>query len=123
MAATLISFGDIADAFLEPGLARLPGDAASSCTPTCPSRAAQHLDVLDRQIELIAALVDHFQAIMRLSGGFDGGEPGKAPNAVIGMDQRPTRGRHFGENACRSGRARASRSPRMCSPMTAKSRA
>ena len=71
--------------------------AFRDCQPTPPSLsswtpefvgavAAEQLDILDRQIELVAALVDHFEAIMGLAGGLDGGEPGEAADAVIGMD-------------------------------------
>ena len=80
--------GDVADALLQPGFARLPGDAAEPVelhAGFVGAVAGQKLDVLDRQIELVSALVMQLKAIMRLAGGLDGGEADEAADAMIGM--------------------------------------
>ena len=50
---------------------------------------------------------------MRLPGGLDGGEPGKAPNAVVGMDHEIADGeaRHFGEHVAAGLGPRAAHQP------------
>ena len=80
--------GHVADALLEPGFARLPGDAAQPVelhARLVGAVAGEHLDILDRQIELVAAGIVHFEAIMRLAGRLDGGKPDEAADAVVGM--------------------------------------
>ena len=60
--------GDLADALLEAGLARLPGDAAELIElhgAFGRAVARQELDVLDRQIELGALRVGDLQAVVR----------------------------------------------------------
>ena len=60
--------GDLADALLEARLARLPGDAAQPVELHAAlgrAVARQQLDVLDRQIELVAPGVGDLQAIVR----------------------------------------------------------
>ena len=89
MAATLISFSAMSRM-------RFFSFALRDCQATPPSLsswtpdfvgavAGQKLDILDRQIELVAALVDQLEAIMRLAGSLDGGEADEAADAVIGM--------------------------------------
>ena len=104
MAATLISFSAMSRMrFFSLRFARLPADAAELVelhAGLVRAVAAQQLDVLDRQIELVAALIDHLEAIMRLAGGLDGGEADEAADAVVGVDHeiadREARG--FGEH-------------------------
>ena len=81
--------GHVADALLQLGLARLPGDAAELVEHDAGlirAIAAQELDILDRQIELVAALVVQLEAIVRLARCLDGGQPDEAADAVIGMN-------------------------------------
>ncbi len=81
--------GDVADALLQSGFARLPGHAAKLVELNAGfvgAIAAQELDVLDRQIELVAALIDQLQAVMRLAVSLDGGKADETADAVIGMD-------------------------------------
>ena len=93
--------------------------ALRDCQPTPPSRssctpdfvraiAAQELDILDRQIELVAARIMHFEAIVRLARRLDGREAGEAADAVVGMDHEVAdrEARHFGEHVAAALRPR-----------------
>ena len=65
-------FGHVANAFFQPCLAGLPSGAAKLVEESCAifgPEPGQHLDVLDRHIKLVAALIDQPQAIMRRTGG------------------------------------------------------
>ena len=95
--------GDVADALLQPRFARLPARAAEPVeldARLVGAEAAQHLNILDRQKKLVAALIDDLEAIMRLARGLDGGEADEAADAVIGMHDEVAGGeaRGFGEN-------------------------
>ena len=54
--------------------------------------ATEQLDILDWEIELVAAGIMHFEAIMRLAGRLDGCETGEAADAVVGMDHEIAEG-------------------------------
>ena len=80
--------GDVADALLDPRLARLPGDAAEPVElhrRVLRAVARQHLDVLDRHEQLVVAGIDHAQAIMRRARDFERDEPVIAADAVLVM--------------------------------------
>jgi hypothetical protein len=80
--------GDLADALLEAGLARLPGDAAEPIELNGALRRAvarQELDVLDRQIELGALRVGDLQAVVRGAERGNRGEAVEAADAVVGV--------------------------------------
>ena len=58
--------GDLADAFLEPRLARLPGAAAQLVQkPLFMAETAEKLDVFDRQVKAVATRVFQRDAFMR----------------------------------------------------------
>ncbi len=60
--------GDLAQPLLEPGLARLPGDAAELVElriGLVGAVARQQLDVLDRQEQLVAAGIVQLEAVVR----------------------------------------------------------
>ena len=66
--------GDLADAVLDPRLARLPGDAAEPVeldAGLLRAVARQHLDVLDRQEQLVVAGIVDSQAVVRRAGDLD----------------------------------------------------
>jgi len=93
----------VADALLEAGFARLPGHTAEPIelrARLVGAVAAQELDILDREVELVAAGVMHFEAIMRLAGRLDIGEPHEAADAVVGMHHEIADGkaRHLGQD-------------------------
>ena len=86
--------GDVADALLDPRLARLPGDAAEAVElhpRILGAEARQHLDVLDRDEELVVAGIEHAQAVMRRAGDVDRLQRLVAADAVIGMDDEVAR--------------------------------
>jgi len=59
--------GHVGDALLQPGLARLPGDAAQAIELgrlVARAVATEHVDVLDRHEELVATLVGEPQAVV-----------------------------------------------------------
>src|SRR6185312_1900845 len=81
--------GDIENPRLDPRLARLPTDAAELvelCRRVLAAVTRQHLDVLDRDIELIVAGVEQAQAIVRRAADVERFKPVIAPDAVIDMD-------------------------------------
>ncbi len=80
--------GNLADALLEASFARLPADAAEPIElghPVARAIARQQLDVLDRQVELVAAGVADLEAIVRSAERRNGGEPIEAADAVVGV--------------------------------------
>ena len=54
--------------------------------------ARQKLDVLDRQIELVAAGVEDLEAVVRRAGGLDRLQPDEAADAVVDVDDEIARG-------------------------------
>src|SRR5439155_11184060 len=81
--------GDLADAALDPGLARLPSDPAEAVElrpGVLRAIARQDLDVLDRDEEPVVAGVEHLEAIMRRAGDADRLQRLIAADAVLGMD-------------------------------------
>src|SRR3546814_19710347 len=52
------------------------------------AEARQHLDVLHRHVELVAALVDHLEEIVRRTGGVQGLQPPVAADAVVDVDHQ-----------------------------------
>src|SRR3546814_12067601 len=52
------------------------------------AEARQHLDVLHRHVELVAALVDHLEEIVRRTGGVQGLQPLVAADAVVDVDHQ-----------------------------------
>ena len=81
--------GHVADALLEPRLARLPGDAAELVERDLGllgAVARQQLDVLDRQVELVAAGIDDLEAVVRRAGRLDRLQPVEAADAVVDVD-------------------------------------
>ena len=80
--------GNGADALLEAGLARLPGDAAEAVElhdAVGRAVARQELDVFHGQIELGALGVGDLQAVVRRAQRRDGGEPVEAADAMVGV--------------------------------------
>ena len=76
----------LADAVLQPRLARLPADAAELVeldVGVLRAVARQQLDVLDRQVELGAFRVVQLEAIVRRAGRLDGLQADETPDAVI----------------------------------------
>ena len=117
-----------ADAVLHPRLARLPADAAEPVELRLGVLAAiarQQLEILDRQIELVAAGIMDFETVVRRAGGGDASQADEAADAVIDMhDEIARRERSdFAEKIfVRLALAAATheRSPRMsCSPSSA----
>ena len=83
--------GHVGDALLQPGLARLPGDAAQAVelgALLARAVAAQHVDVLDRNEELVAALVGQPQAIVARELDFQRHQALVAADAVLAMDDQ-----------------------------------
>ncbi len=83
--------GDIANALLEPRLARLPRRAAETVeigVGIVGTVAGQQFDILDRQEQLVAALILDFKAIMRGTRRRDRLKPEKPSDAVIRMDDQ-----------------------------------
>ncbi len=80
--------GDVADARLDPRLARLPGDAAEAVElhrRVLRAEARQHLDVLDRHEQLVVAGINHPQAIVRRPCNFKRHQPVITADAVLFM--------------------------------------
>ena len=78
----------LADAVLHPRLARLPAAAAEPVeldVGVLRAVARQQLDVLDRQVELVAAGVVQFEAVVRRARRLDGLQADEAADAVIDM--------------------------------------
>ena len=77
----------VADARLEPRLLRLPGAAAEAVEQAfLVAVAREQLDVLDRQVQLVAAGVFEAQALVRRAHRGDGLEPAVAADAVVDVD-------------------------------------
>ena len=80
--------GDLADALLHAALAPLPRLAAEPVERAAFFRpvAAQDFEILDRNVELVAAGIGQRDAIVRRLLHRDLGQPLVAPDAVIGVD-------------------------------------
>ena len=81
--------GHVLEAFLDPRLAALPGGPAELVELSAGllgAVARQHLDVLDRNEQLLVAVVDDAQAVVRRAGGGDGFEAIEAADAVVHVD-------------------------------------
>ena len=86
--------GDVADALLDPRLARLPGDPAQPVElrpGLFGAEARQDLDVLDRDKQPVVAGIEHAQAVMRRAGDIDRLERLVAADAMVGMDDEIAR--------------------------------
>ncbi len=86
--------GDLADALLHPALAPLPRLAAELVERRAFLRravAAEHLEILDRHVELVAAGIAERDAIVRRLLHRDLGQPLVAADAVVGMDDQVAR--------------------------------
>jgi hypothetical protein len=80
--------GHVEQAFLQLGLARLPGDAAElveQCIRALAAVAREQVDVFDRQEEFRIVRIDEFEAGMRRAGRLDGAQADEAADAVLGM--------------------------------------
>src|SRR5262249_4987079 len=76
----------VADPLLHPRLARLPPDAPELVQRDAlrlGAKPRQHLDVLDRQKQLLVAVVDQPQAVMRRTGDVQRLQPIVAADAVF----------------------------------------
>ncbi len=87
---------------LDPRLARLPGNSAKPIelyVGLLGTKPGQHLDVLDRDEELVVAGVDNAQAVMRRTAHLEGDQPVIAANTVLGVDNEiaGTEGRNLGD--------------------------
>ena len=83
--------GNLADAVFHPRLARAPGDAAQFVEADAFAIAAvtgEDVDILDRHIQLVAAVVGERHAIMRFAADGDGHQPVVAADAVIAVDDQ-----------------------------------
>ena len=94
--------GDLADAVLQPRLARLPAGAAEPVeldAGLLGAVARQQLDVLDRQVQLGALGVVDFQAVVRRAGRLDVLQADEAADAVIDMHDEIAgrQARHLGD--------------------------
>ncbi len=81
--------GDLADAVLELGLARLPAAAAQPIQfdiGVVGAVARQQFDVFDRQEQLCFGGIMQFEAVMRRAADLDRLQADKAPDAVLDMD-------------------------------------
>src|SRR5207249_7477568 len=81
--------GDLADAPLDPRLARLPGDPAEPVElrpGILRAVARQDFDILDWDEEPVVAGIEHLEAIMRRAGDTDRLQRLIAADAVLGMD-------------------------------------
>ena len=89
--------GHVADALLQPRLAGLPGSAAEPVEPGAGflgAIARNDLDVLDRQKQLVAAVVKKPQAIMGRAADLDGVEPVETANAVVYVNHQVAGAEH-----------------------------
>ena len=80
---------ELADALLDLGLARLPADPAQLVERGIlvgMAVARQHVEVLDRHEQLVAALVEQLQAVVRRVRDLEGLQAREAADAVLGMD-------------------------------------
>ena len=80
--------GDLADAVLELGLARLPAAAAEPVQfdiGVVGAVARQQFDVLDRQEQLCFGGIMQFEAVMRRAGDLDRLQADEAADAVLDM--------------------------------------
>ena len=98
--------GHVGDALLEPRLARLPGDAAQPIELRVLVRravAAQHVDVLDRHEQLVAAVVAELQAVVPRELDLERDQPVVAADAVLAMHDEVAfaQRRGFGDEALR----------------------
>ena len=91
----------LAHALLQPGLARLPADAAElvECARLFRAVARQQLDILDRQEQLVAAGILDFEAIVRRARRLDRLQAHESADAVLDVDDEIASGqrRHFGD--------------------------
>ena len=90
---------NFADALLHPALAPLPSFAAQPIEAGAVfarSVARQHVDILDRDVELVAAGIFQRDAIVRALTDRDRGQPLVAADAMIDMDDKVA-GRERGE--------------------------
>ena len=79
----------VAQAFLDPGLAGLPGGAAKFIQlPTRLLRAVagQHVDTLNRDKQLVSAEIEQPQTIMRRTADFQGFQSVILADSVLHMD-------------------------------------
>ena len=79
---------DLADALLDLGLARLPAEPAQLVQldrAVGRAVARQHVQVLDRHEQLVAALIDQAQAVVRRAGEAERDQPVEAADAVVAM--------------------------------------
>src|SRR5262249_41683610 len=98
--------GNFADALLDAGLARLPAEAAELVElddGVLRTVARQYLDVLDRHEQLVAALIDEAQAVVRRAADLERDEPVIASDAVVDMDDEIALGEvgQFGQELVR----------------------
>ena len=107
--------GHVGDALLQPGLARLPGDAAQAVelgALLARAVAAQHVDVLDRHEQLVAAFVGQPQAVVTRELDFERHQALVAADAVLAVHDQVAvaQRRGLGDEALRrpalAGRAR-----------------
>ena len=81
--------GQLADALLDLGLARLPAHPAQLVERRLlvgMAVAREHVQVLDRHEQLVAALVDQLQAVVRRAGDLQRLQALEAADAMLGMD-------------------------------------
>ncbi len=94
--------GDLADPLLEPRLAPLPGLAAETIERhpfVLAAEAREHVEVFDRDVELVAPRIGQRHAIVGRLAHRDRLQPLIAPDAVAHVDHQIARGerREFGE--------------------------
>ena len=120
--------GDLADAVLQLGLARLPAAAAEPVEfdiGVVGAVARQQFDILDRQEQFCFGGVMQFEAVMRRAGDLERLQADEAADAVLDMDHEIAGARLVTSEMKLSSlrlalRGRTRRSPRMsCSLMTA----
>ena len=93
------ALGHLAQAFLGPRLARLPGRAAQPVelhALVVRAVAGQQVDVLDRQVELGLAAVLQLQAVVRRALDVQGLQALVAADAVVDVDDEVARGQRRG---------------------------
>ena len=81
--------GNVANAFLDPRLARLPSDASEAVElrpGVFRAEARQDLDILDRHVEFVVTRVKQAHAVVRRTGDVDRLQRLVAADPVIGMD-------------------------------------
>ena len=80
--------GQLADPLLDLGLARLPADAAQPVQHHLlvgMAVARQHVEILDRHEQLVAAVVDQLEAIVRRAADLERLQPLEPADAMLGM--------------------------------------